>query len=162
MNYNLEKMLMTLGYTERGSKCIITRRKRALNLFIEDNSSVSEEDVVKILDTLSKKGIASMIRRMEEFLDQEEYSKGKGNKKVGIDKKSVKPEEIDNQEVLKESSYRVVKEEKGDIKNEKRKKVRKSKLLATKRDNLARVSKGIPLPAIQKRRSSKKHARFLR
>lgn len=71
MNYNLEKMLMTLGYTERGSKCIITRRKRELNLFIEDNTSVSEENVIKILDTSPRKGIASMIMRLEEFIHEE-------------------------------------------------------------------------------------------
>lgn len=162
MKFNCIKILMALGYTERGSKCIITRRKKELNLSIEDYTSVSEEDIIKILDSLSKRGIASMIVRMEEFLDQEDYSRDKGDEKVGIDKKSVQFKERDNQKEPKGRSHRIAKEEKGSIRSEKQKKVTEYNLLAIKRDNLAKVSKGKPLPATQKRHGSKKRARFLK
>ena len=131
--YNLMKMMQVLEYTERGSKCIITRRKNEQGLSIDDNTRVSEEDVIIILDTLSRKGIASIIRRREEFLSKEDEGSSEGTI----------PE--DNHDILKDK-HEETQEEDSEI-----------DLLALKRKNFANMKRGVPSSVFQGRGRGKKH-----
>lgn len=72
MIYNLIKILIEIGYTNKGAKGIISRRKRELSLNINNYEQVSKDDAVKILDTLSKKGMVSIIMRLDDFQYTEE------------------------------------------------------------------------------------------
>lgn len=67
MKYNLIKIMIELGYTTRGAKGVITRKRKELGFSIDNYEQVSKEDVVKILDTLSKKGMVSIIMRLDDF-----------------------------------------------------------------------------------------------
>lgn len=71
MTYDLQEMLMGLGYTKGESKSAIRSKIEHLDLFIEDYTSVSEYIVIRVLDSLSESGIASLIADMDSFRHEE-------------------------------------------------------------------------------------------
>lgn len=129
---NLINILVKLGYTIRGAKGIISRRKKELDLSIDDYEKVNIEDAIRILDTLSKKGMASLVRKFDEFLDKVEAP-----------------------------SDMTISEEKHDIPedegNKPRKKGLEINLLTLKEKNLGHMNKGVPTPGLNNRRDSKKY-----
>lgn len=104
MIYNLIKILIEIGYTNKGAKGIISRRKRELGLSINNYEQVSKEDVVKILDTLSKKGMVSVVMRLDDF----EYTEELKEKISNLDSEV---KEVPNTEIFEPLDYLEMKNE---------------------------------------------------
>lgn len=104
MIYNLIKILIEIGYTKKGAKGIISRRKRELGLSISNYEQVSKDDVVKILDTLSKKGMVSIIMRLDDF----EYTEELKEETPNLDSEV---KEVPNTEIFESLDYLKMKNE---------------------------------------------------
>jgi len=161
----MRRVLLGLGYQEKSVVRVFNYYTKKYDLKIDNIESVALEEVIRFLDHLSRKGVASVINNLnlyavgEPSIVKVKPSTDKADEKVEV---NVQAEESYNQNLLEESNHKATRDKSCDSKREKQKKVTELNLLAIKRENLSKVTRGIPLPAIQRRQSSKKHNRFLR
>ena len=65
--YNLIEMLVTLGYKVIGAKSTITRRKKKLEIEIDDYERVTYEEVKAIIDSLKKEGTWTLRDNLDRY-----------------------------------------------------------------------------------------------